>query len=250
VCALAHWIERAGIPTTLIALVREHAEAMRPPRALWVPFELGRPLGPPGQPAFQQRVLRAAFDLLADTAGPVLRDFTEEAPAATAEEIAGWVCPIPLRGSVPDAAASGRSATDRLLAEIDRLRPWYEIGRQKRGRSAVGASRLPVRDAARLVGAFLDGAGSAAPPSPVPGVADAVALKLACDDLVAYAMEAATAEQGTANAAALGDWFWNTTETGQLLHKVRAKALAQTGDALLQRVGGRNIVPASRVRPD
>jgi len=52
VCGLAHFFEDEGISTVVIALVREHAEAIRAPRALWVPFELGRPLGAPNEAAF------------------------------------------------------------------------------------------------------------------------------------------------------------------------------------------------------
>ncbi len=43
--ALANFIERAGVATASISLIREQSEAVRPPRALWVPFALGRPLG-------------------------------------------------------------------------------------------------------------------------------------------------------------------------------------------------------------
>ena len=42
--ALANFIERAGVATASISLIREQSEAVRPPRALWVPFALGRPL--------------------------------------------------------------------------------------------------------------------------------------------------------------------------------------------------------------
>ena len=35
-----------------------HSEIIRPPRALWVPFILGRPLGKPGDEAFQLAVVR------------------------------------------------------------------------------------------------------------------------------------------------------------------------------------------------
>ena len=45
--ALGHYLERGGVPTTQISLIREHTERIRPPRALWVPFELGRPFGVP-----------------------------------------------------------------------------------------------------------------------------------------------------------------------------------------------------------
>ena len=64
---LAHYIEAEGIPTTSISLVRKHSEEMKPPRALAVPFELGRPFGAPNEPDFQRRVLRAVLDLLERT---------------------------------------------------------------------------------------------------------------------------------------------------------------------------------------
>ena len=64
--ALGHFLETAGIATTGISLVREHSARMAPPRALWVPFELGRPFGAPGDAAFQHRVLGAALALLVD----------------------------------------------------------------------------------------------------------------------------------------------------------------------------------------
>jgi hypothetical protein len=44
---------------------------------LWVPFELGRPLGLPDDPALQTRVLVAALKLLEAEKGPVLEDFVE-----------------------------------------------------------------------------------------------------------------------------------------------------------------------------
>ena len=78
---LGHLLEREGIATVCIALVREHAARMRPPRALWVPFDLGRPFGAPNEPAFQSEVLRAALALLVREDGPViLKDFPKDAP--------------------------------------------------------------------------------------------------------------------------------------------------------------------------
>ena len=58
---LAHIIETAGLATVGISLVREHTAAMKPPRTLWVPFPLGRPLGEPNDEAFQLDVLRAVL---------------------------------------------------------------------------------------------------------------------------------------------------------------------------------------------
>ena len=39
--ALALYIEDEGVPTVGLSLVREHTAALKPPRALWVPFMLG-----------------------------------------------------------------------------------------------------------------------------------------------------------------------------------------------------------------
>lgn len=83
------------MPTVAISLIREHTAQINPPRALWVPYELGRPLGVPGDAEFQKRVLRAALALLDRTDGPMIADHGEEAPPATASaEGEGWVCPV------------------------------------------------------------------------------------------------------------------------------------------------------------
>ena len=69
-------IESEGIPTVSISLLREVAERVRPPRTLWVPFPLGYPLGEPGRPEIQERVLAAALDLLRRHSDrPILEDF-------------------------------------------------------------------------------------------------------------------------------------------------------------------------------
>jgi len=64
VSALGHYLEEAGIATVAISLIRPQTEHTKPPRALWVPFELGRPFGPPNDPPFQRRVILAALRLL------------------------------------------------------------------------------------------------------------------------------------------------------------------------------------------
>ena len=90
---LAYFLEDEGLATVLISLVREHTEAMRPPRALWVPFEFGRPLGPPNDPEFQSRVVMAALSLLEAENGPVLEDFPEDAPVH-GKRTEAWACPV------------------------------------------------------------------------------------------------------------------------------------------------------------
>ena len=68
-------IEYAGITTVSISLLREITEKTRPPRALFVPFPLGYPLGEPNNAELQTRIIRAAFALLPRNDCPVLELF-------------------------------------------------------------------------------------------------------------------------------------------------------------------------------
>ena len=78
-----HYLEEDGIATVAIALIRPQAENTRPPRALWVPFELGRPFGPPSDAAFQKRVLLSALGMLVEGGGPTrIIDFPDDDPRA------------------------------------------------------------------------------------------------------------------------------------------------------------------------
>jgi len=68
-------IEYAGITTVSISLLREITEKIRPPRALFVPFPLGYPLGEPNNSALQTRIVQAAFALLTHNDSPVFESF-------------------------------------------------------------------------------------------------------------------------------------------------------------------------------
>jgi hypothetical protein len=70
-------LERQGIATVALQLLREIAEKVRPPRALWVPFPHGYPLDRPHDAARQHRVIEAALRLLEGpaTGPPVLEDY-------------------------------------------------------------------------------------------------------------------------------------------------------------------------------
>ena len=69
-------IEYAGIATVSISLLREITEKIQPPRALFVPFPLGHPLGEPNDIELQMRILHAAFALLLRADIPVLETFS------------------------------------------------------------------------------------------------------------------------------------------------------------------------------
>jgi hypothetical protein len=64
VCLIAAELERQGISTVAIQLLREVSLRVRPPRALFVPFRHGHPLGEPGQPQRQRAVLEEALRML------------------------------------------------------------------------------------------------------------------------------------------------------------------------------------------
>lgn len=77
VCLVAAELERQGIATVAIQLLREVALRVRPPRALFVPFRHGHPLGEPHRPAGQRAVLEAALRMLEDPTlePPALLDY-------------------------------------------------------------------------------------------------------------------------------------------------------------------------------
>jgi hypothetical protein len=73
-------LERVGIATVAIQLLRPVAEKVRPPRALVVPFRHGYPLNAPNDPPKQCAVLLAALNLLKDQrlSPPAIVDYTED----------------------------------------------------------------------------------------------------------------------------------------------------------------------------
>jgi hypothetical protein len=52
---IAGVIEKSGMATVCLSLLREVTEKVRPPRSLYVDFPFGYPLGAPADPALQHR---------------------------------------------------------------------------------------------------------------------------------------------------------------------------------------------------
>ncbi|MEA2162276.1 MAG: hypothetical protein QOK37_403 [Thermoanaerobaculia bacterium] len=63
VSLIAAELERRGITTVCIVLLREVAEKVRPPRALFVPFRHGYPLDRPHDAARQMAVIEKALEI-------------------------------------------------------------------------------------------------------------------------------------------------------------------------------------------
>jgi hypothetical protein len=225
VSVLARVFEAAGLTTVSIALVREHAEKVKPPRALFVPFPFGYPLGKPNDAAFQHRVLRAAFDLLQAERGPLLVDF----PEVTGSNV------LPQASTVPAVA----EPTEQDPAnEVTALRPFYERWVEMHdGRTAVGLSGIPqrrFRGMIRFMQRYALGEACDIKERPET-VTVAQFLRYCVDDLKAFYYEARMAQRPTATETDLHDWFWGETAAGRLVTAV-SQQMNTTDDAVQQRI--------------
>lgn len=236
---LAHFFEDEGVPTTQISLIREHTAFIKPPRALWVPFELGRPLGVPNDRQFQKKVLLAALSLLETKKGPVLSDFPDDAPDSG--EMAGVLsCPVDLAMEGQDLSETGQ-LSGAFRREMTQLRPWYDLSVKKRGRTTVGASGLDIDTIGDFVVRFLDGEIPKNPREDIPVV---FTLKLSVDDLKAYYFEAVSAQPGQEKPGSntFARWFWDETIAGKILFTIKKRCL-ESGDEGLRLVGNM-VIPA------
>ena len=242
--ALGHYLEEQGVATTQVSLVREHTEVMQPPRALWVPFMLGRPFGAPDAPEFQRKVVLAALRLLEAESGPVLEDFPEDAPApADASDMEGFACPVNLSRPNPDPSGEV-DVTQCLLDELAQLLPWHDLAIKRLGRSTVGISGVSIEEAARYVASHL---GEPPPPSYDAGISAAEALKLACDDLKAFYHEAAGAQPGNRAGDEIQKWFWKQTTAGRVFLELR-DVCRKRADQAMQALGRSLLVPRGVAR--
>jgi hypothetical protein len=239
VSALAHYLEEEGLATVAISLIRPQTENTKPPRALWVPFELGRPFGPPNDPEFQKRVVRTALQMLELEHGPVvIEDFTDDDPRAQPDP--SW---HPPRGPAAPAARSSEALAAEFEAEIPLLRDAHEQWQAHRGRTTVGLCTLPIAECGRYIADWLRGR---APPSLREGFSAPLMLRFALDDLKAYYLEAAAAGTGKPSSQQLGDWLWNQTAAGAAILALREASL-KSEDERLRLIAGNFMVPAARV---
>ena len=244
---LAHYLEEEELATTQISLIRPQTEKTKPPRALWVPFELGRPMGAPNDPEFQKMVLRAALGLLDRDDGPALiEDFPGEAPAdMAASDNEGWFCPISLPPLPVDLLAGGGFKA-AMGAEIAGLNTWYEMALHQRGRTTVGLSGMSITEIADFFSIFLDGD---VPENPNCAYSVGQNLKFAVEDLKAFYREAASAQPGNNTGKQMNNWFYGETAGGKALYALAPiiKDLAeQRDDKFMKIFADRLLIPASQ----
>jgi hypothetical protein len=238
---LAHIIESEGIPTTQISLIRTHTEKMRPPRALAVPFELGRPLGAPNEPAFQRRVLEEVLKLLERPAGPVLEDFADAPPESDADvDTEGWACPVNFAAPMVDISDADL-VYQSLLQEVNLLRPWYEEAVRSFNRSAFGISGSTPEEIARVIAdVLIDPAGTA---PPIDGETIGTGFKRMADDLRYFYTEAAIAKPDQRSSdLEVANWLWGETTLGKVLAAIRDASM-ESEEPSLKRLAPTAMVP-------
>ena len=222
---LARVFETAGLTTVAVALVREHAERVKPPRALWVPFYFGYALGKPDDPKFQHEVISAALDLVNATAGPVLADYPDDAGPVG----------MPQASDVATAATNGAARPLDAAGEITALRGYYERWQEQRGRTAVGITGIPQRRFRGII-RFLE-AYAASDDADMDERPNDVSIpqfaRYCADDLKAFCYEARMAQRPDDNEAEIHSWFWGETAVGALIDSITQR-LAATGDPRLQ----------------
>ena len=210
---LARALESHGVPTTSISLVRESTEAIKPPRALFVPFPFGHALGRPNDPALQHRVLAAALDLLAEPSGPVLVDFPDDAEP-------GDETPGPVQAS--GVAAAGAPG-DAVAETKDVARAHAQWLAKNGGRTTFGLSGVAAERFDEVVGflvRFADGADGDVDGRPADVPLPAF-IRWAADDLKTLYYESRLLARPTAAGADVARWFWGETAAGQVLRRVR-----------------------------
>jgi hypothetical protein len=242
VSALAKHLELRGIPTTAIGLVRLHMDKIGPPRGLWTPFQLGRPLGEPGDKAFQRRVLMQALSLLERKNGyRILEEFPDDPPGWT--DLPGWRPPFQL--PPPPAMSTSADFRKAVETEIAALAPYWADAQTRFGRTTVGNSQQPPGAWPEFTAAFLDGE---LPEGPTPLLEKpALALRFAVDDIKAYYNESAMSDGKTPTSRQVYDWFWYETAAGDLLRALRLKGMESDNNAL-KTVSGRFFVPVPWVK--
>ena len=246
-------IEAQGVSTVSISLFRPFTEKVQPPRAVWVPFPFGRPLGAPNNKAIQRKVIFAAFDLFKCESGPVLEDLAltdaEEHLDARNQKV-GQKCG-PKGCNFDDAMSTAEEILPReiapysrnfaeVLEEIKALREHHRTYMQKYGdRTQIGYSGVTA-DSIEQAAAVLDHFVSRAPvvipieigvaANESPATRQNAFVRLCADDLKAYYLESRLAQQGGSGEISTehNDWLWYETKLGSLIVAARARVIETT----------------------
>ena len=203
-----------------------HLEKIRPPRALWVPFELGRPCGAPSDSEFQRQVLLQALQMVATSDAPTLEQFSTDDPRS-----------FPNQDWQPPQLASPQNINEETTA----LKSHYQRYCVRQSRTAVGVAKTPVTDLAELFDKVFD-------ENEFIGLREDLSprlmYRLALDDLKAYYIESALASEYQPCSKQVYDWLWEETLLGTRMKEMR-KRLMTSNDTKHSDLGAKFIVPHS-----
>ena len=210
---LGRVLEEKGLTTTGIVLIEEHAQKVKPPRMLSVPFNFGNTLGKPNNPELQHDVLKDAFALLNEPVGPVLKRYqTNLKPEMI------------IQGS---QASSSVSRTDMdPIDEIKILGPEYEKWlADNNGRTGVGLSTVPWTDFGNIIvflKRYIDDESSDIAERPddfsIPHF-----VRYCVDDLKTFYFEAKMGDKPDSEINELHTWFWSETALAEFLNRLAKK---------------------------
>ena len=233
--ALAYFLEDEGLPTVAVSVIRLQSERLGNPRSLWVPFELGRPLGAPNNAVFQKHVIRSALELLEAPSGPVLLvDYPHEDPSAADRD--DWFPPFNFAESIPNPS-DGVQFAAALEDEMQTLAPLHRAFVAATRRSMVGESGMDIEGCRRFFLAYLADPAATAAANPMTWVPWVV------DDLRYYYLEAMlSAYPVIPSSRQLEGWFWDRTVLARGLLALRSKLITHN-DTMTRFVGERALLP-------
>jgi hypothetical protein len=226
VSGLAHVLENDGISTVIVALVREHIVSMKPPRALWVPFELGRPFSSPGKVSVQTKVLKSALSLFDEsTQKSLLRDFEDESAWSDPDPV--WTPPLTIRShDLKDEATT--------IQDV-----WLTVNERSK-KTTAGISGMSLKSGIDYIDRYFS-----ANPLPNPkGMSSINRARFVVDDIKVTYLEAALLNQSSPGAQQLQNWFWNETLAGQMIREFQDQV--RSSDDKNIRLIGSGLVPAER----
>ncbi len=225
---LASVLEQSGLATVAISIIREQVVATQPPRALHCEFPLGRPLGKPGDSAFQHEILDAAFDLLNAESGPVLVDYPEEISDDA---------DTPLSCTIPPADNSDKHPAE---AEARGLLPVWRRSYEKYGRTTVGKV-VPPEQVPEMVALFAKIAdGEDWTSVGLPGDL----TKLGADIKNFYEEASLSLSDGIPGARQAETWFVTQTRAGDVIQRARVALKEQKAGSYFTSY----ILPMTQVR--
>lgn len=210
---LARVFEEHGLSTVTISLVREHTVKVNPPRAVFVPFPLGLPLGHPGNVAEQTAVLELALSTFEAPSGPVLVEYAESG---------GDEGGSPVQAS--DVAVRADVAELDLANEVTLMRRYWEQHQERTGRTGVGLSRVPpqrFRGVVRFLEAYVDDPAADTPERPAE-LEKLVFIRAAVDDLRNLYAEARMQTHPQESSDDRQRWLFGETALGAFLRKLGA----------------------------